>query len=43
MVPVLGRHITCEKLVWSFVMEGAEEEPVGVVDNSRDGFSPKVV
>ena len=36
------RLVTCEELVWSFVMEGAEEEPVGVVDSCRDGFSPKL-
>lgn len=37
------RLVTCEKLVWSFIMQGTEKEPVGVVDSCRDGFSPKVM
>jgi hypothetical protein len=37
------RLVTGKELVWGFVVEGTEEEPVGVVDGRRDGFSPKVV
>src|SRR5664279_862920 len=37
------RFVTCEKLIWSFVMQRTEEEPVGIMNSSRDGFSPKIM